>query len=522
MSPVELRQVIERPALKRAVYFEPPEMIDRLIDEVRVSKTPELLPLLSFTLSELYIKLAQTWRTEAISDRTLRIADYQYLGGIASAINHRATEEYESLDDEHKITLRRVMLRMVLIVSGQLVRRRVPELDLVYPDPAENQRVVVVIDRLIEARLLVKGQENGEFYIEPVHDVLFREWNMLNNWIWQEQDSISLQNFIAPYVKTWQQNQRGAGYLLMDNEPRLFLLEKILESDNNWFNRLEIEFIQYSIKERYRKLSPAFIKSEVIKQGRSIVVVIGIDQYKYLPKLNNAVNDAREVQKVLTKEFGFIKAIPSLFNANATKNAIESLIEDKLISSLKKDDNLLLFFAGHGETQTKEVGDRTVEVGHIVPVNAKSQVWRSFIRIDWLLERVGELPAKHILVILDACRSGVALGEAKLIYRDQGTWRYQQDLLRKRSRKVITSARKEQLAKDGDGPIPGHSLFTGWLINGLLRREADSDRNGIITSSELGLFVQQKVAQATDSSQTPDFGYFHLDDRGEMVISFRE
>jgi hypothetical protein len=37
----------------------------------------------------------------------------------------------------------------------------------------------------------------------------------------------------------------------------------------------------------------------------------------------------------------------------------------------------------------------------------------------------------------------------------------------------------------------------------------------------LGLFIQQKVGQASESRQTPDFGSFYLDDRGEMVISLR-
>ncbi|NEU73507.1 hypothetical protein PI95_013260 [Hassallia byssoidea VB512170] len=98
--------------------------------------------------------------------------------------------------------------------------------------------------------------------------------------------------------------------------------------------------------------------------------------------------------------------------------------------------------------------------------------------------------------------------------------RYEKDLNRRISRKVITSARREQPALDG-GSIPGHSLFTGTIVDGFNWGKADLDGNGIITSSELGLFVQQKVGQASESKQTPDFGSFHLDDRGEMVISLR-
>jgi len=52
MSREELRQVVERPAIERVMFFEPPELVDRLVDEV--IDAPGALPLLSFTLAEMY------------------------------------------------------------------------------------------------------------------------------------------------------------------------------------------------------------------------------------------------------------------------------------------------------------------------------------------------------------------------------------------------------------------------------------------------------------------------------------
>ena len=54
MSQAELRTVIEGPAAKRALFFDPPALVDMLINEV--VQMPGALPLLSFTLSELYLK----------------------------------------------------------------------------------------------------------------------------------------------------------------------------------------------------------------------------------------------------------------------------------------------------------------------------------------------------------------------------------------------------------------------------------------------------------------------------------
>jgi uncharacterized caspase-like protein len=271
-----------------------------------------------------------------------------------------------------------------------------------------------------------------------------------------------------------------------------------------------------------RKLMPVSTNSEIgdVPQGRSLVVAIGINEYVYWHKLKNSVQDAVGLQKTLIDKLGFSAPIPPLLNEAATKTAINSLIEDQLREELKEDDSLILFFAGHGHTRVDKVGDKNVETGFIIPVEGRGpkEVWSDYIQIDQLLQSLSTLQARHILVILDSCHSGFALGEAMQSYRD--AVRYEKDLSGRMSRKVITSARRDQLALDG-GPIQGHSLFTGTLVDGFNWGKADLDGNGLITSSELGLFIQQQVGQASESKQTPDFGSFHLDNRGEMVISLR-
>lgn len=269
----------------------------------------------------------------------------------------------------------------------------------------------------------------------------------------------------------------------------------------------------------FRTLNPVVVDPEPVKQGRSLVVVIGINEYTHWRKLNNAVQDALGLQQTLIDKLGFTAPISPLIDGAATHDAIEALVEEQLRKLLKKDDSLVLFFAGHGHTRI----DEESKTGYIIPSdarmpNADEEHWGDYIRLNHWLEEVAELPARHILVILDACHSGFALGSAANIYRSAA--RFRTDISRDRSRKVITSAKQDQLALDG-GPVPGHSLFTGTLINGFNWGEADIDGNGFITSSELGLYLHQKVGQASGSTQTPEFGSFHRDEKGEMVISLR-
>ncbi|HEY9611926.1 hypothetical protein [Allocoleopsis sp.] len=67
MTREELRDAIVEPAAAKVMYFEPPTLVDKLIDEVM--QMPGALPLLSFTLSELYFKYIDSVKQGTRSDR---------------------------------------------------------------------------------------------------------------------------------------------------------------------------------------------------------------------------------------------------------------------------------------------------------------------------------------------------------------------------------------------------------------------------------------------------------------------
>jgi len=255
--------------------------------------------------------------------------------------------------------------------------------------------------------------------------------------------------------------------------------------------------------------------------GRRFYVVVGIDNYKSWPRLHTAVSDAKGVAKVLEERYGFSAVAPPLFDGRATRLQIESLFNDVLPHKLREDDQLILFFAGHGTTRVDQVGDKQVESGFVVPVDSPAdheKAWSSYISLKGLLDAVSVLHARHVLIVLDSCHSGFAVGSSMSTFR--GSDRYEAVLSSRVSRRIITSARRDQLASD-NGPIEGHSLFTGTLIEGLDSGRADMDGDGLITSSEIGLYLQQAVGRSTNSRQVPDFGSFQLDDRGEMVLSIK-
>jgi hypothetical protein len=254
------------------------------------------------------------------------------------------------------------------------------------------------------------------------------------------------------------------------------------------------------------------------------MVAIGIDCYRHWRRLDNAVADALGAGALL-RRLGFEDVVPPLLDERATGKAIDALVTDEL-TGLRASDSLIVFFAGHGGARTQRTGGRDVRTGYLIPTDgAESGGVHSWIELDAWLRRISRLPPRHILVILDACFSGIALSSVIKWGRGSGA------LLglpfaaanAKPSRLVITSALDDEHAMDS-GPMPGHSLFTGCLLEGLtggVLPVGVRDGRHVIIGSELGHYVRHRV-QTYDGrpgwQQTPDVGTFDYDERGEMLI----
>jgi uncharacterized caspase-like protein len=203
--------------------------------------------------------------------------------------------------------------------------------------------------------------------------------------------------------------------------------------------------------------------------GRKLIAVVGIDRYRHWRRLSNAVRDAIGAWEVF-RDVGFDQAVQPMLNEAATFSAMWSLVTDDL-KSLGHDDSLILFYAGHGATQVHDLGKDVVRTGYLIPVDAEDRI-SMWIDLEGWLRAVALLPPRHILVILDACHSGLAL-DPVMKWRDRSSWHSEPltALKARRSRRVITSALDNEIALDS-GPVQGHSLFTGCLIEALRFRHS--------------------------------------------------
>ncbi len=129
------------------------------------------------------------------------------------------------------------------------------------------------------------------------------------------------------------------------------------------------------------------VKLPEIDFGRYHALVIGNNDYEYLRKLTTAVDDAGAVATLLKDKCGFqvIKLI------NATRRDITGAF-NHLRKTLTEEDNLLVYYAGHG------ILDEEADRGYWLPVDARrddDSEWFSNGRLTGYLKAMS---AQHVVV----------------------------------------------------------------------------------------------------------------------------
>jgi uncharacterized caspase-like protein len=222
------------------------------------------------------------------------------------------------------------------------------------------------------------------------------------------------------------------------------------------------------------------IDPKKVNFGRYHALVIGNDKFLHLPSLDTAVNDANSVAKLLQNRYGF--KVTLLLNAN--RYDILSALND-MREKLNQDDNLLIYYAGHGEM------DRKNARGYWLPADAEKDSTANWIAATDLTDVLNVMNARQVMIVADSCYSG-ALTRSILTRLDAGrtaeaqqTWL--ETMARKRSRTVLTSGGLAPVSDSGGGE---HSVFAKAFLDVL----ANSDH--VVSGQALFQEVSERVTYA--------------------------
>ena len=248
----------------------------------------------------------------------------------------------------------------------------------------------------------------------------------------------------------------------------------------------------------------------------SWALIIGIDKYENVHKLNYAVDDAESIKDILINSFDFPEEnVSLLINEQASKqNIIKSF--STITKNAKSNDRVVVFFAGHGETMDLPGGG---EKGYLIPVEGDANdLYVTSIPMDELKQIALMSKAKHMLYLVDACYGGIAaVGSRGLAQEETPT--YLKKVTKFQSRQVITAGGRGE--KVIEKPEWGHSAFTLNLKRGLKEGAADMNSDGYITANELGMFLTEKVTIDSENQQTPQYGRM-TSQEGEFVFVFND
>ena len=233
--------------------------------------------------------------------------------------------------------------------------------------------------------------------------------------------------------------------------------------------------------------------------GRYHALVIGINDYEHLPRLETAVNDASAVHDVLRREYGY----RSRLLLNPSRDDLMRAL-DVLRAELTENDNLLIFYAGHGYL------DRPTNEGFWLPADAQEDSQVEWVPVSVVTRLLRATTAKHALVVADSCYSGTLARDAPVLLAVGSDREVElRRIAGKRARKALTSGGLEPVA---DGGGDGHSVFTRALL------EALRGNREVLDGYQLYRTLRRSVV--LNAEQTPQYSdiRFAGDEGGDFLF----
>jgi hypothetical protein len=267
-----------------------------------------------------------------------------------------------------------------------------------------------------------------------------------------------------------------------------------------------------------RALEPADKKNVVLPLGDgkpvklykgSYALLIGVSDYTDgWPKLPGVRRDIEEVKQSL-EEHGFTTIVVWDPKHDQLDDAFRNFINTYCMDV---ENRVIIYFAGHGHTLRQSYGE---EMGYIIPTDAPNpnRNAQGFISKAMAMQQLEvyakQIQSKHALFLFDACFSGSIFSLSRAI-PENITYKTAKPV-----RQFITSG-------SADETVPDKSVFREQFVSAL-RGEADVNKDGFVTGTELGEFLQDRVVNYSKNSQHPQYGKIRNPnlDKGDFVFNIR-
>jgi dipeptidyl aminopeptidase/acylaminoacyl peptidase len=239
--------------------------------------------------------------------------------------------------------------------------------------------------------------------------------------------------------------------------------------------------------------------------GRYHALLIAVQDYDHpsVNRLDYPVGDAQQVERELTSRYTFEPQNVTTLKNPDRRTILDAL--DQMTEKLKPEDNLLIFYAGHGQW------DEQRKQGYWLPRDAMRERRADWISNSDLRDAIRGIKARHILLISDACFAG-GIFLAREAFGPASSAVAELDNLP--SRTAMTSGALTT--------VPDRSVFVEYLIR-RLRENTEERLTALELFSKLRLpVINNSPAQRDGSRPTPRYGtIFEVGDEGGDFIFVR-
>ncbi len=238
--------------------------------------------------------------------------------------------------------------------------------------------------------------------------------------------------------------------------------------------------------------APVAVKEDEIiavkeKEGKNYALFVASQNYDdpAIPSLENPITDAVKLKLVLKKQYGFKE--DQIFLLNNPEAAGLRKQFQQLAEILQPEDNVIIFYAGHGVWVEKE------KKGYWLLTDAKRNDSETWVSNKDVLDMIAKLPTRHTLLITDACFSG-GVFKTRSLGKDAPAAMVSMN--EKISRVAITSG--------NDTEVPDESVFMKYLVKAL-----SENKDKYLTAQKM--FITQIIeAVMTETKTEPRYGTLEL------------
>ena len=224
----------------------------------------------------------------------------------------------------------------------------------------------------------------------------------------------------------------------------------------------------------------------------TFVVIIANENYKSVASVPYALNDGRVFAKYCQRTLG-IPAQNIKVHENATKNEMTMALAwlKNVCEKYEGEASVIFYYAGHG------IPDPANLAPYLLPTDGSGRYVETGYKLDELYDRLGAMPSKSVMVLLDACFSGENR-DGKMLASERGVALKSHAGEPKGNMVVFSAAQGDETALPYDQE--GHGMFTYYVLKKL------QDTKGNVTLDDLSSYVIREVGRVTavkDKPQTP-------------------